>query len=130
MNPMGLVQIVFYLVLLILLAIPLGSFMARVFQGKRTMLDILARPLERLVYRLAGVDADQEMNWRQYTVALLAFNFLGMALLFLLQLLQGVLPFNPQGFGALKPDLAFNTAASFMTNTNWQAYATWASRRS
>ena len=82
MNPMGLVQIVFYLVLLILLAIPLGSFMARVFQGKRTMLDILARPLERLVYRLAGVDADQEMNWRQYTVALLAFIFLGMALLF------------------------------------------------
>lgn len=122
MSPTGIVQMIIYLVLLILLAIPLGSYMARVFQGQRTMLDPLARPLERLVYRLAGVDAGQEMSWRQYAVAVLVFNLLGMALLFLLQLFQGGLPFNPQGFGLVKPDLAFNTAASFMTNTNWQAY--------
>lgn len=122
MNLTGIVQILIYLVLLILMAFPLGSYMARVFQGERTMLDPLARPLERLIYRFAGMDAGEEMNWQQYMVALLAFNFLGMALLFLLQLVQGVLPFNPQGFGAVKPDLAFNTAASFITNTNWQAY--------
>ena len=123
MNLTGIVQILIYIVLLILLAIPLGSYMARVFQGKRTMLDPLARPLERLIYRFAGVDGDKEMNWWQYAGALLAFNFLGMVLLFLIQLAQGYLPFNPQEFGAVKPDLAFNTAASFMTNTNWQAYS-------
>lgn len=122
MSSTGIPQIVFYLVLMILLAVPLGSYMARVYQGERTLLDPIARPLERLIYRLSGIEAAKEMNWGQYSVALLAFNFLGMALLFLIQLMQRILPFNPQGFGAVKPDLAFNTAASFMANTNWQAY--------
>lgn len=122
MNYFGLFQMALYLVLLIFLAIPLGGYMARVFQGERTFFDPIARPLERITYRIAAIDFEKEMNWWQYAVALLAFNFLGMAFLFLLQRLQGVLPFNPQGFGAVKPDLAFNTAASFMTNTNWQAY--------
>ncbi|MEW6696880.1 MAG: potassium-transporting ATPase subunit KdpA [Bacillota bacterium] len=123
MNYSEILQMVLYLVLLILLAIPLGSYMARVYQGERTPLDPIIRPLERITYRVSGIDPEKEMNWWQYAAALLAFNFLGMVFLFLLQLLQGALPFNPQGFGAVKPDLAFNTAASFMTNTNWQAYA-------
>ena len=116
-------QILLYLVVLILLAAPLGRYMYRVYAGERTFMDRVLRPLERLVYRLAGVAAEEEMGWRGYAAALLAFNFLGMILLFLLQLVQGYLPFNPQHFGAVKPDLAFNTAASFMTNTNWQAYS-------
>lgn len=122
MDYPGILQIVLYLALLILLAIPLGSYMARVFKGERTILDRLLCPLERFTYRIAGVKPDNEMNWWQYAAALLVFNLLGMIFLFILQLLQGGLPFNPQGFGAVKPDLAFNTAASFMTNTNWQAY--------
>lgn len=122
MDYAGIFQIVLYLVLLILLAIPLGSYIARVFQGERTLLDPLLRPLESITYRISGVEPGKEMNWWQYAAALLVFNFLGMVFLFLLQLLQGILPFNPQGFGAVKPDLAFNTAASFITNTNWQAY--------
>ena len=116
-------QILLYLVILIALAAPLGRYMYRVYSGERTFLDRVLRPLERLVYRLAGVAAEEEMGWRGYAAALLAFNFLGMILLFLLQLAQGYLPFNPQHFGAVKPDLAFNTAASFMANTNWQAYS-------
>jgi len=122
MNQVDILQLILYLILVILLAVPLGSYMAMVYQRERTLLDPLVLPLERLIYRLAGVEAGREMNWRQYAGALLAFNFLGMALLLLLQLVQGALPFNPQGFGAVKWDLAFNTAAGFMTNTNWQAY--------
>ncbi len=122
MNTMDIVQILLYLVLLILLAIPLGGYMARVHQGERTFFDPLARPLERLIYRLCRVDTAREMNWRQYAWSVLVFNLLGMVLLFFMQLVQGVLPFNPQGFGGVKWDLAFNTAVSFMTNTNWQAY--------
>lgn len=122
MDYSGIFQMALYLVLIILLAIPLGGYMARVFQGQRTLLDPVLRPLERITYRISGVDPDNVMNWWQYAIALLAFNFLGMVFLFILQILQGALPFNPQGFGAVKPDLAFNTAASFMTNTNWQAY--------
>jgi len=123
MKAMDVLQFLLFLILLMALALPLGQYMARVYSGERTILDRLMEPLERLIYRLTGVDAEREMNWWEYAVALLAFNFLGMAFLFLLQLVQGLLPFNPQGFGAVRPDLAFNTAASFMTNTNWQAYA-------
>ncbi len=115
-------QMAFYLLLLILLAIPLGFYMARVFNGESTFLDPIFRPLERLIYRLTGVDAGREMNWREYALMLVVFNILGMAAVYLIQRIQGILPFNPQHFGAVPPDLAFNTAASFMTNTNWQAY--------
>lgn len=115
-------QMAFYLLLLILLAIPLGFYMARVFNGESTFLDPIFRPLERLIYRLTGVDAGREMNWREYALMLVFFNILGMAAVYLIQRIQGILPFNPQHFGAVPPDLAFNTAASFMTNTNWQAY--------
>ncbi|MBC7341250.1 MAG: potassium-transporting ATPase subunit KdpA [Clostridia bacterium] len=116
-------QMLLFLVLLLLLAVPLGRYMARVFTGERTWLDPVLKPLENLIYRLTRVDSSREMNWREYAVALLLFNFLGMASLYLLQRFQGWLPFNPQQFGPVPPDLAFNTAASFMTNTNWQAYA-------
>ncbi|HHW42102.1 MAG TPA: potassium-transporting ATPase subunit KdpA [Syntrophomonadaceae bacterium] len=122
MISMDILQMAFYLLLLILLAIPLGFYMARVFNGESTFLDPIFRPLERLIYRLTGVDAGREMNWREYALMLVVFNILGMAAVYLIQRIQGILPFNPQHFGAVPPDLAFNTAASFMTNTNWQAY--------
>jgi K+-transporting ATPase ATPase A chain len=123
MNTMDIMQILLYLVLLIVLAAPFGRYMYKVYTGERTILDRVLRPLERFIYRLLGVAAGEEMGWRGYAAALLVFNLLGMLLLFLIQLAQGYLPFNPQHFGAVKPALAFNTAASFMTNTNWQAYS-------
>jgi K+-transporting ATPase ATPase A chain len=123
MRHTDILQILLYLVILIALAIPLGRYMFKVYTGERTLLDCVLRPLERLIYRFVGVEVEKEMGWREYAVALLAFNLLGIALLFLLQLAQGYLPFNPQQFGAVKPDLAFNTAASFTTNTNWQSYS-------
>lgn len=118
-----LLQMGFYLVVLVLLAVPLGYYMARVFNGERTLLDPLLKPLEEIFYRLARVDAKKEMGWREYALSLLVFNFLGMLAVYLIQRFQGLLPFNPQHFGAVPQDLAFNTAASFTTNTNWQAYA-------
>lgn len=105
------------------LAWPLGLYMARVFTGGKTFLDPVLRPVERLLYRITGIAPEQEMDWKQYTGALLAFNALGLILLFMLQRLQGILPFNPQGFSAVPGSLAFNTATSFVTNTNWQAYS-------
>lgn len=124
MKSTDIFQLLFYLVLLIALAVPLGRYMFKVFTGERTLLDRVLRPLERLTYRLAGIDAEKEMGWREYTVALLVFHFLGIVLLFAIELVQGYLPFNPQQFGAVSPvHLAFNTAVSFNTNTNWQAYS-------
>ncbi|WP_088226664.1 potassium-transporting ATPase subunit KdpA [Desulfosporosinus sp. FKB] len=123
MSTMDIVQILLYVVILTFLAVPLGRYMARVFSGEKTWTDPLFRPLERLIYRLTGTDEQTETGWKQYAGALLIFNFCGFIVLFFLQLLQKYLPLNPQGFGAVSPDLAFNTAASFVTNTNWQAYA-------
>ncbi len=117
------IQLLLFGLLVVLLAPVMGSYLARVFKGERAFLDPVAKPLERLVYRVAGVRGDEEMGWKEYAVALLSFNALGILLLFLLQRLQGILPFNPQGFRAVPPGLAFNTAVSFVTNTNWQAYA-------
>jgi K+-transporting ATPase ATPase A chain len=124
MTPSGILQIVFYFVVLVALTRPLGSYMARVFQGQRTILHPVIRPLERLLYRLGGVREDVEQRWTQYAASLLSFSVVCFAFTYALQRLQGVLPFNPQGFGIKQttPDLSFNTAVSFMTNTNWQAY--------
>jgi len=122
MTANGLLQIGIYLVVLIGFAKPLGGFMARVYDGGRTILDRPLRPLEHLIYRLCGVRADQGMTWRTYAVAMLWFNFLGLVVVYALQRLQGLLPLNPQGFGAVTPDSSFNTAMSFATNTNWQGY--------
>jgi K+-transporting ATPase ATPase A chain len=104
MTTMGWVQIGVYLVALLALVKPLGSFMARVYQGERTFLDPVARPLERLVYRLGGVRPEEEMDWKTYAVAMLLFNALGLLALYVLQRVQGALPLNPQGLGAVSPD--------------------------
>src|SRR5258706_5319639 len=97
--------------------------MTRVFNRERTWLDPVLRPIERLVYRLTGVDETREMRWTEYAVAMLLFSAVSMLALYLQQRIQQWLPLNPQGFAAVPPDLAFNTAASFTTNTNWQAYS-------
>ena len=97
--------------------------MARVYTGQACGMDRVMGPFERLIYRVCGVRATEEMDWKTYAVAMLLFNVTGLVALYVLQRLQGYLPLNPAGFGAVAPDLAFNTASSFITNTNWQAYA-------
>jgi K+-transporting ATPase ATPase A chain len=118
----GLVQIGLFLVVLVALVQPLGRYMANVYEGEPTWLSRLLAPLERLVYRVAGIDPQSEQDWRRYALALLVFNLAGLVVVYLLQRLQGLLPLNPQGLGAVAPDSAFNTAVSFATNTNWQGY--------
>jgi potassium-transporting ATPase potassium-binding subunit len=97
--------------------------MTRVFNRERTFLDPVLRPLERLIYRTTGVDEAPDMRWTEYAFAMIAFSVVSMLVLYLMQRLQQWLPWNPQGFAAVPPALAFNTAASFTTNTNWQAYS-------
>ncbi|HVZ06367.1 potassium-transporting ATPase subunit KdpA [Rhodopila sp.] len=118
----GWLQIALFCLLLLLITRPLGGYMTRVFNGERTVLSPVLRPLERCFYRLAGVDETEEQHWIGYTVAMLAFSFAGFVVLYALQRLQGILPLNPQGMEAVSPDLAFNTSVSFVTNTNWQSY--------
>jgi len=122
MTLAGWAQIALYFVVLIALVKPLGSYMARVYQGQSTWLDHAFGPVERLLYRTFGIRPDDEMDWTTYAVALLLFSVVGMLGLCLLERMQGVLPLNPRGFSGVPPDLAFNTAASFTTNTNWQNY--------
>src|SRR5271169_6047260 len=102
---------------------PLGIFLTKVFNREKTFLDPVLRPIERLVYRLTGVDEQHEMRWTEYTVAMLLFSGISMTLLYLIQRAQLWLPFNPQKMVNVPPALAFNTAASFTTNTNWQNYS-------
>lgn len=118
----GLVQIGLYFLVLLALVKPLGWYMARVYEGQACGLDRVVGPLERLIYRLCGVRQTEEMDWKTYGIAMLLFNAMGLVALYTLQRLQGFLPLNPAGLGAVTSDLAFNTAASFVTNTNWQAY--------
>ncbi len=120
----GWLQIVVFLGLIFAVTKPLGVFMARVFAHERTFLDPVLRPVERLLYRVTGVDEAHEMRWTEYATAMLLFSGVSMLVLYLMERVQGILPFNPQHFGAVMPEhLAFNTAASFTTNTNWQAYS-------
>jgi K+-transporting ATPase ATPase A chain len=114
--------IVLFLAILTLAAVPLGRFIAKVFSNKRTFLTGVMGPVERVIYRWLGVDEKDEMTWKTYAFSLLLFNAIGIVILFALQLIQGLLPFNPQQFGAVRWDTALNTAISFVTNTNWQAY--------
>jgi K+-transporting ATPase ATPase A chain len=123
MNPTDWLQVAAYVAALVLLTPPLGAFMARVLKGERTFLHPVLSPVERLTYRLIGVDPAREMTWRAYASALMAFNILGFLVLLAILLGQGTLPLNPQGVPGMKFPLAFNTAVSFMTNTNWQAYS-------
>ena len=118
----GIFQIVFFLVVLILLAKPLGAFMARVYQREKTFLDPVLGPLERLIYRISGIKAEEEYDWKENAVAMLIFNLAGLLIVYALQRLQQLLPLNPQGMAAVSPDSSFNTAVSFATNTNWQGY--------
>ena len=122
MKGTDLFQLVFFIVLFLLLAWPFGRYMAAVYTGKRTFLDPVLNPLEKLFYRLSGVDPDHEMGWWEYAVAAMTLNILGIVVLFLVQLVQGYLPLNPQHFPGVRWDLALNTAVSFVTNTNWQSY--------
>src|SRR6476646_9834880 len=120
----GWLQIGLFLVLIFMVTKPLGVFMARVFNREKTFMDPVLRPIERLLYRVTGVDENHEMRWTEYAIAMLLFSVVSMIALYFIQRLQGVLPFNPQKLGAVNPPhLAFNTAASFTTNTNWQAYS-------
>jgi len=124
MTVNGWLQIFVFLGLILAVTKPLGIYMARVFAGERTFLDVLLRPVERLLYRLTRVDEKHEMRWTEYATAMLLFSGVSMLVLYLIQRVQGMLPFNPQHFAAVMPQhLAFNTAASFTTNTNWQAYS-------
>ena len=118
----GILQIAFYLVVLVLAVKPLGIFMARVYQRERTFLDPIFGPLERFIYRLAGINPDEEFDWKENAIAMLVFNFAGLLVVYALQRLQQFFPLNPQSMTAVSPDSSFNTAVSFATNTNWQGY--------
>src|SRR6202050_243052 len=131
MTPNGIFQIVIFFALILAVTKPLGWYMTKVFAGERTFLHPVLRPLERLCYAAGGVKESVEQRWTQYAGSLLAFSIFSFLILYVLQRMQGVLPFNPMGFStahppsgatAMTPDLAFNTAVSFTTNTNWQNY--------
>jgi K+-transporting ATPase ATPase A chain len=122
MTANGWLQIGIYLLVLLAITKPMGVFMARVFAGEKTFLDPVLRPVERLLYRACGVDDTREMDWKEYTIAMLLFSGVSMLALYLIERVQQLLPWNPQHFPKVATDLAFNTAASFTTNTNWQNY--------
>ncbi len=122
MTFVGWAQIVIFCFVVILLTKPLGGYMTRVFNGERTLLSPVLRPIERLLYAVAGVDEKQEQHWLGYTFAIMLYHIIGFVILYAILRLQGVLPFNPAGQGAVEEGLAFNTAVSFITNTNWQNY--------
>lgn len=117
------IQYILYLAVLIVLAIPLGAYIKKVMNGEKTFLSKILTPCENAVYKVMRIKKDEQMNWKKYAVSVLIFSGIGLIFLFLLQILQGVLPGNPQGISGVKWDLSFNTAASFVTNTNWQAYS-------
>jgi K+-transporting ATPase ATPase A chain len=122
MTGQGLLQLAVYLGILLLLVKPLGHYMSVVYGGGPTFLSPLLAPVERSIYRLAGVDEKKETDWKRYALAVLFVNLVGFLFVYVLQRLQGALPLNPQGFGAVSPDSSFNTAVSFASNTNWQGY--------
>jgi len=122
MTGNGWLQIGLFFALILLCAKPLGVYMARVFGREKTFFDVLARPVERLIYKLTGIEEEHEMKWTEYAVAMLVFSFVTMIVTYAIERLQHWLPLNPQGLANVAPDLAMNTAASFTTNTNWQSY--------
>ena len=122
MTANGWLQIGLFFALILLCAKPLGVYMAKVFGREKTFFDVLARPVERLIYKLTGIDEQHEMKWTEYAIAMLVFSFVTMIVTYAVERLQHWLPLNPQGLANVAPDLALNTAASFTTNTNWQSY--------
>src|SRR3989442_1054719 len=123
MTVNGWLQIGAYFAAVLIITPPLGRFMTRVFSGERTWFDSVLRPVERAIYRVTGVDDTRHMRWTEYAMAMLLFSLVSMWALYAIERLQRALPWNPQAFGSVAPELAFNTAASFTTNTNWQAYS-------
>src|SRR2546425_7489576 len=124
MTANGWFQILLFFALIFLVTKPLGIFMARVFNREKTFFDPMLRPVERLLYRVTAVDENHEMRWAEYAISMLLFSAVSMMVLYFIQRLQYFFPFNPQKLAAVNPPhLAFNTAASFTTNTNWQAYS-------
>ncbi|HVE58806.1 MAG TPA: potassium-transporting ATPase subunit KdpA [Pyrinomonadaceae bacterium] len=123
MTLSGIFQILLFLVVLTLLAKPSGIYLTKVYSGGKTFLDFICKPIERFIYAICRVDADAEMNWKQYGAGVLIFSLASSLALYAIQRLQGFLPLNPQSFAGTSPELAFNTAVSFVTNTNWQSYA-------
>jgi len=119
MSASSILQLVLYLGAVLLLMRPLGAYMLRVYQGNAGIAGRVLGPVERIVYRASGVDPTKDMGWKTYALTMLLFNFAGTLLLYAILRLQHLLPLNPYGFGPLSPDLAFNTAVSFVTNTNW-----------
>jgi potassium-transporting ATPase potassium-binding subunit len=122
MSTNGWLQFAVYSIILLAVARPVGLYLVRVLEGQRTWLDPVFRPVERLLYKWTGVQADKEMNWREYAFAMLGFSAMSMVVTYAIERLQAVLPWNPQHLAGVGPDLAWNTAASFTTNTNWQFY--------
>ncbi len=122
MTSIGWIQIVLYCAIIVALTKPLGGYMTRVFSGERTFLSPVLRPVERVLYKVSGIDEAQEQSWVSYLVSMVYLHVGGFLILYILLRLQGMLPFNPAGQGAVAPDLAFNTSVSFITNTNWQNY--------
>ena len=119
----SILQYILYLAALVVLAIPLGAYIKKVMDGEKTFLSGILTPCENAIYKVMRVDKEEQMTWKKYAAGVLAFSGISHVFLFLLQLLQGVLPGNPQGLPGVKWDLSFNTAVSFVTNTNWQAYS-------
>ncbi len=122
MDPRGWGEILFTIAITVALAVPLGAYLARVWQGGKTWLDPVLKPVEAGLYWTFGVDAKKQQNWLAYSLSMLAFSIASFVVLYLILRFQNLLPFNPQGFAGCSPDLAFNTAVSFVTNTNWQSY--------
>jgi potassium-transporting ATPase potassium-binding subunit len=122
MTVNGWIQIALYCAIVIAITAPFGGYLTRVFNGERTLLSPVLRPLERLFYVVSGVDEKEDQHWVTYAFAMLAFSMAGFLSLYALQRLQGILPYNPQKFPAVGEHLAFNTSVSFITNTNWQSY--------
>src|SRR5580698_1925716 len=123
MSANGWLQFAFFSLVLLACVRPVGAYLARVLEGERTWLDPILRPIERLIYKLSGVNATEEMNWREYAFAMLGFSAVTLVVTYAIERLQGLLPlWNPQGLPGVGPDLAWNTAVSFTTNTNWQSY--------
>jgi K+-transporting ATPase ATPase A chain len=122
-TAIGWLQAVIFFLVILAITKPLGSYMARVFQGERTLLSPILVPLEKVIYRVCGIREDEEMSWYAYALSMLAFSLIGLAYLYILLRTQKWLPFNPQHIDNMSPDLAWNTAVSFTTNTNWQFYS-------
>lgn len=119
----SIIQYSLYLGILIILAIPLGNYIGKVMNGEKTFLSRILNPVESFIYKIINVDKSEEMDWKRYAKSILVFSLIGFIILFLLQILQGVLPLNPEGIKGMSFDLSFNTASSFISNTNWQAYS-------